>query len=219
MHALADNIITSWPDDIKEVPYPLHPYWQHCETLTIKDGFVLHGEALIVPPSERERNITPTTPVLSRNHQSPVAHVWMYLLAQYKQKPLKKLFIDVRPAPSSKPRMLQHLSLLHQLHLTHGRCAPWTSLPWKEPTTLYAVTSAQRWSLSNAFHLARVTPPKSSHCSKKCSQSMESQKSFTLTIVLNMLVPSLLISAPLGVSPMRPQDLTIHNQMDLQRHV
>ena len=55
MHALADIIITGWPDDIKEVPCPLHPYWQHLETLTIEDGLVLHGEAIIVPPSERKR--------------------------------------------------------------------------------------------------------------------------------------------------------------------
>ena len=55
MHALPDIIIPSWPDDIKEVPHPLHPYWQHLETLTIEDGLVLHGEGLIVPPSERER--------------------------------------------------------------------------------------------------------------------------------------------------------------------
>ena len=55
MHSLANIIITSWPDDIKAAPYPLHPYWQHQETLTIEDGLVLHGEALIVPPLERER--------------------------------------------------------------------------------------------------------------------------------------------------------------------
>ena len=46
--------ITGWPDDIKVVPHPLHPYWQHHETLTIEDGLVLHGEVLIVPLSERE---------------------------------------------------------------------------------------------------------------------------------------------------------------------
>ena len=57
MCALADIIITGWPDDIKEVPCPLHPYWQHCETLTIEDGLLLHGEAIIVPPLERERII------------------------------------------------------------------------------------------------------------------------------------------------------------------
>ena len=49
------NLITSWPDDIKVVPYSLCPYWQHHETLTIEDGLVLCGEVLIVPPSERER--------------------------------------------------------------------------------------------------------------------------------------------------------------------
>ena len=41
MRALADLIITGWPEDIKEVPHPLCPYWQHQETLTIKDGLVL----------------------------------------------------------------------------------------------------------------------------------------------------------------------------------
>ena len=55
MHTLADMIITGWPNDIKAVSHLLCPYWQHCETLTIEDGFVLHGEALIVPLSERER--------------------------------------------------------------------------------------------------------------------------------------------------------------------
>ena len=55
MHALADMIITGWPDDIKVVPYLLCLYRQHRETITMKDGLVLHGEALIVHPSDRER--------------------------------------------------------------------------------------------------------------------------------------------------------------------
>ena len=55
MHILANIIITSWQDDIKAVPHALCPYWQHHEILTIEDGLVLHGEALIVPPLERER--------------------------------------------------------------------------------------------------------------------------------------------------------------------
>ena len=62
MHALADMIITGWPNVIKVVPCPLCPYWQQWETLTIEDGLVLHGEALIIPPSERER-------VLQQLHQ------------------------------------------------------------------------------------------------------------------------------------------------------
>ena len=55
MCALANIIITGWPDDIKEVPCPLHPHWQHYETPTVEDDLVLCGEALIDPPSERER--------------------------------------------------------------------------------------------------------------------------------------------------------------------
>ena len=55
MCTLANIIITGWSDDIKAVPCPLCPYWQHHETLTVEDGLVLCGESLIVPPSERER--------------------------------------------------------------------------------------------------------------------------------------------------------------------
>ena len=55
MQALANLIITGWPEDIKEVPRPLCLYWQHRETLTIEDGLVLLGEALIIPPAKRER--------------------------------------------------------------------------------------------------------------------------------------------------------------------
>ena len=57
MRALANFIITGWPEDIKEVPHPLCPYWQHRETLTVKDGLILQGEALIIPPTERERTL------------------------------------------------------------------------------------------------------------------------------------------------------------------
>ena len=55
MCALANLIISGWANDIKVVPCPLYPYWQHRETLTIEDGLVLCGEALIIPPSEWER--------------------------------------------------------------------------------------------------------------------------------------------------------------------
>ena len=86
----------------------------------------------------------------------------------------------MRPAPGPKPKILQHPSLLCQLCPAHGRCMPLTSLPWKELTTWYVVTSIQRWSLSDFFHLARATLSKSSRCSKKCSQNTEFLKYFTL---------------------------------------
>ena len=55
MHTLANMIITGWPNNIKVVPCLLCPHWQQQETLTIEDGLVLHGEVLVIPPSERER--------------------------------------------------------------------------------------------------------------------------------------------------------------------
>ena len=37
MHAMTDIIISVWPDDIKQVPHPLHPHWQHYKSLTVED--------------------------------------------------------------------------------------------------------------------------------------------------------------------------------------
>ena len=74
MCALAEIIISAWSNNIKEVPHPLHPYWQHCESLTVEDGFVFHGEALIIPPSEKEK-------VLGTLHQSHLGITKTQLLA------------------------------------------------------------------------------------------------------------------------------------------
>ena len=55
LSALADTIITGWPDDIKDVPKALQPYHGQCDSLTVEDGPILHGEAIIVPPGERKK--------------------------------------------------------------------------------------------------------------------------------------------------------------------
>ena len=85
MQALANLIITGWPEDIKEVPCHLRLYWQHQETLTVKDGLVLQGEALIIPPAKRKR----TLHQLHQFHQGikkvTVACTWKFLLAWHQQ--------------------------------------------------------------------------------------------------------------------------------------
>ena len=134
MHALTDMIITGWLNDIKVVPHLLCPYWQHWETLTVEDGLVLHGEALIIPPSERER-------ILQQLHQlnkgttkaQLFVHGCVFWLGI--SKAIEEAVQQCEAAPGSRPKMLQHLSLQHQLCPAHGRCAPWTSLPLKELTT------------------------------------------------------------------------------------
>ena len=62
LSALADTIITGWPDDIKDVPQALQPYHGQHDSLTVEDGLILHGEAIIVPPCERKK-------VLEQIHQ------------------------------------------------------------------------------------------------------------------------------------------------------
>ena len=48
-------IIAGWPDNINDVPHALCPYHGHRNILTVEDGLILQGEALIIHPSEREK--------------------------------------------------------------------------------------------------------------------------------------------------------------------
>ena len=55
LHSLAERIIAGWPDDINDIPHALQPYHGHRNILTVKDGLILRGEALIIPSSERKK--------------------------------------------------------------------------------------------------------------------------------------------------------------------
>ena len=55
LHALADIILAGWPDNIKDVPKALRPYHGQCDSLTVEDGLILRGEAIIVFPGERRK--------------------------------------------------------------------------------------------------------------------------------------------------------------------
>ena len=52
---LADTIVAGWPEDIKDVPKALCPYHKHLDVMTVEEGLILKGEALIIPPLEREK--------------------------------------------------------------------------------------------------------------------------------------------------------------------
>ena len=53
LRSLAETIIAGWPEDIKDLPNALRPYHTYRDIMTVEDGLILHGEALIIPPSER----------------------------------------------------------------------------------------------------------------------------------------------------------------------
>ena len=52
---LVKTIVAGWPEDIKDIPKALHPYHNHHDVMTVEDGLILKGEALIIPPLEREK--------------------------------------------------------------------------------------------------------------------------------------------------------------------
>ena len=62
LRALADVIVAGWPDNIEDVPKAQRPYHGQCDSLTVEDGLILRGEAIIVPPGERRK-------VLEQIHQ------------------------------------------------------------------------------------------------------------------------------------------------------
>ena len=59
-------IIAGWPDNIKDVPKALRPYHGQCDSLTVENGLILCGEAIIVPPGEWKK-------VLEQIHQGHLA--------------------------------------------------------------------------------------------------------------------------------------------------
>ena len=62
LSTLAVMIFTGWPDDIKDVPKALQPYHGQHDLLTVEDGVILHGEAIVIHPGERKK-------VLEQIHQ------------------------------------------------------------------------------------------------------------------------------------------------------
>ena len=55
LRTLADTIVAGWPEDIKDIPKALCPYHNHRNIMTVEDGLILKGEALVIPPLEREK--------------------------------------------------------------------------------------------------------------------------------------------------------------------
>ena len=48
-YAVANIIITEWPDFIKDIPKSLKPYQIQCDLLTM-NGIILCGEAIVAQP-------------------------------------------------------------------------------------------------------------------------------------------------------------------------
>ena len=51
LKSLAETIVAGWPENASDVPITLKPYHNYHDELTVEDGLILKGEALIIPPS------------------------------------------------------------------------------------------------------------------------------------------------------------------------
>ena len=81
MQALANLIITGWPEDFKEVPHPLCPYWatqrdSHHWGQSSPARWNTHH-----PSCQKGESLASTTSIPSRNNEVTVAHTWKFLLA------------------------------------------------------------------------------------------------------------------------------------------
>ena len=55
LRSLAETIINGWPEDPKDIPEALQPYWNHRDTMTVEHGIILRGEAILIPPQKEEK--------------------------------------------------------------------------------------------------------------------------------------------------------------------
>ena len=208
MHALTDMIITGWPDDIKAVPHVLCPYWQHCKTLTVEDSLVLCGEALIIPPSERER-------ILQQLHQFHQGTTKAQLLAHG-----CVFWLDINKATEEAVWQCETCTQ-SQAQTTAAPLTPMAtpSCPWQMCTMDIFTLEGIDYLICSDFYSKMIL-----------IQCLPSGHSNTVNVVLLLKemfldhgIPKVLhsdngpqyvsspSSAPLGVSHMRPQALTTCN--------
>ena len=55
LQALSQMIIDGWMEDTSEVPKHLRKYFTHASTLSVEDGLILRGQALLIPESEQDQ--------------------------------------------------------------------------------------------------------------------------------------------------------------------
>ena len=82
MQALTDLMVTGWPKDIKEVPHPLCPYWQHRVTLQWGQSSPARWSTHH-PSCKKGESPASTASIPSRNNEVTVACMWKFLLAPH----------------------------------------------------------------------------------------------------------------------------------------
>ena len=82
LKSLTDTIVAGWPENASDVPNALRPYNNHRDELTVEDGLIFKGEALIIPPAKREKILHK----IHEGHQVPVQSTTLCLLARHQPR-------------------------------------------------------------------------------------------------------------------------------------
>ena len=121
---LTDMIITGWPDDIKAVPCPLCPYWQHWPSpLKMALSYVEKPSSSLHQKGRGYYNNS--TSSIKESPKPSCSHAWMCLLAGHKQshKRSSSAVWDLHLVPSPKCCSTPHSytkSILPMADVCHG---------------------------------------------------------------------------------------------------
>ena len=184
---LADTIVAGWPEDIKDVPKAVCPYHNHHDIMTVEDGLILKGEALIIPPLERGENTTSYTQRTHGYHQ----------VANTKQDNASigpGINEDIRKSGLKHARHVNIITHRNQdSHFTqaqhqnaHGNTWVLISLHLMYLSTQLSLTTTPKCHSSGRYYHHSVMLLKPLHCSRRCSLSMEFPKPSDLTMTHNL---------------------------------
>ncbi|QQP54568.1 Uncharacterized protein FKW44_007439, partial [Caligus rogercresseyi] len=54
LNALCETVMTGWPSEVKEVSKTLKPFWSMKDQLSVEDGFLTKGRAIVIPQVMRK---------------------------------------------------------------------------------------------------------------------------------------------------------------------
>ena len=191
LRSLTETIINGWPEDPKDIPEALRSYWNQRHVMTVEDGIILHGEAVLIPIADRRKMLQ----LIHEGHMGITKcrlHTKNCIYWPGINKDIQCMvegcetcqrFILVSLMPHS--RLWSHLQ-------DHGRESDQTFLNSMDMTILSLLTTTPTYRSYIRYHMDNVTQQRSSHSQRKSSQNTEYLKCSCLIMDQNIAHQALL---------------------------
>ena len=157
--ALAEMILMGWPEDICDVPMDLCPYHHACDVRTVEDGIILHGKALVIPPSEMDKVLQS----IHEGHQGISKcqyHACHCIYLPGINQDIKHAIEACTTCDAIAHRNLSSHSSQPQPLNAHGNTFELTSCTFVAMSTSSSLTTTQRCLLSVKYLLPNAIPPR-----------------------------------------------------------